>query len=85
MTNIYEPPRKKHKIDHYDFCFGGGMNWYDLNTCKLYMIQEYKEACDRGEQPTTIRVTGIDGKTIGEITPSELRELMKDPEPDPRY
>jgi hypothetical protein len=80
-------PRKKHELVNYDFCFGSGSNWYDLNTGRMYHIQEYKEALDRGEHPKGIRVTQGDdiSKTIEWVDPVIARERMKDPEPDPRF
>lgn len=83
-----EPMRKKHKIRNYDFCYGMGVNWVDMDKGKMYHIQEYREAIDKGEHPAGIRVSKWDDpeqkciEIIGEYT---LRELMKDPEPDPRY
>lgn len=83
-----EPLRKKHEMRNYDFCYGGGFNWVDIGTGKLYLIQEYREAIDRGEHPEGIRVvmTGDpEQKTVEVVGPYTLRERMKDPEPDPRY
>ena len=80
-------PRKKHELRNYDFCYGMGVNWVDLNTGKMYHIQEYKEAIERGEKPEGIKVSYTCKpddiiEVVGEYT---LRERMKDPEPDPRY
>lgn len=76
--------RRKTKAKSFDFCYGMGVNWVDLNTGYIYMIQEYREKIEAGEKPAGIRV--YDGEnhisTIGEM---KLRELMEDPEPDPRY
>ena len=78
--------RRKHPMRNYDFCYGMGANWIDVDTGKMYHIQEYREAIERGEQPKGIRVTKGDSdevlEWVGEYT---LRERMKDPEPDPRY
>ena len=80
--------RKKHELKNYDFCYGMSANWVDMDTGKIYHIQEYREAIDRGEQPAGIRVTKWNDPTqktveiVGEYT---VRERMKDPEPDPRY
>ncbi len=85
MQNTF---RKKRPMSNYDFCYGGGINWCDMETGKMYMIQEYREACDRGETPDGIRVVlwgDPEQKTIEVIDPYILKERMKDPEPDPRY
>lgn len=84
MAN-YEPPRKKHKMQDYEFCYGAGLNWVDLNTGRTYFIQEYKEAIEVDKiKPPGIR--WVDERT-GEtdyVTEYQMREIMKDPEPDPR-
>ena len=82
-----EPLRKKREMKNFDFCYGMGVNWIDMDTGKMYHIQEYREAIDRGEKPEGIKVSSW-GKpddileVVGEYT---VRERMKDPEPDPRY
>ena len=82
-----EPMRKKHELRNYDFCYGMGVNWYDMSKGLMYHIQEYREAIDRGEQPQGIRVTvgGDISKTVEWVNEYAMRERMKDPEPDPRY
>lgn len=82
-----EKPRKKHELRNYDFCFGAGLNWYDLEKGFMYHIQEFKESLVRGEKPQGIRVTigGDISKTVEWVDPIILKERMKDPEPDPRY
>lgn len=82
-----EPMRKKHELRNYDFCYGMGVNWYDMSNGLMYHIQEYREAIDRGEQPQGIRVTvgGDISKTVEWVNEYAMRERMKDPEPDPRY
>jgi len=84
---MYEKPRKKHPMKNYDFCFGAGVNYYDMETGLMYHIQEYKEAIDKGEKPTKIRVSigGDISKTTAWLEPEIVAERMKDPEPDPRY
>jgi len=83
-----ERMRKKHELKNYDFCYGMGVNWVDMDRGKMYHIQEYKEAIEHGEIPKGIRVTKWDDPSqatleiVGEYT---VRERMKDPEPDPRY
>ena len=80
--------RKKHELRNYDFCYGMGVNWVDMDRGKMYHIQEYKEAIEHGEIPKGIRVTKWDDpeqKTIEYVGEFTLRERMKDPEPDPRY
>lgn len=80
--------RKKHEMKNYDFCYGMGVNWVDMDTGKMYHIQEYREKIEKGEHPEGIRVSRWDDpnktciEVVGEYT---LRERMKDPEPDPRY
>ena len=78
--------KKKHEMKNYDFCYGMGVNWYDLENSKFYHIQEYREAIERGDRPEGIRVSRSGGddtlEVVGEYT---LRERMKDKEPDPRY
>lgn len=83
-----EKIRKKHEMRNYDLCYGMGTNWVDMTTGKMYHIQEYREAIEKGEHPKGIRVSMWDDpkqaciEVVGEYT---LRERMKDPEPDPRY
>ena len=82
-----ERVRKKHELRNYDFCFGAGLNWYDMDKGQMYHIQEYKDALERGERPKGIRVTngGDISNTVEWVQPEILQERMKDPEPDPRY
>ena len=82
-----EKPRKKHEMRNYDFCYGAGVNFYDMEKGQMYHIQEYREAIDRGEKPKGVRVTrgGDINQTIEWVDPYILSERMKDPEPDPRY
>ena len=82
-----EKMRKKHELRNYDFCYGAGVNWYDMQRGRMYHIQEYKEDLENGKKPTKIRVTigGDLNKTVEWVDPFILRERMKDPEPDPRY
>lgn len=82
-----ETPRKKHEMRNYDFCYGAGVNFYDLTKGLMYHIQEYKEAMEKGQKPKGIRVTqgGDINKTIEWIDPVICKERMADPEPDPRY
>ena len=82
-----ETQRKKHELRNYDFCYGMGVNWYDVSKGVMYHIQEYKEAIEKGEKPKGIRVTmgGDPARTIEWVDPYILKERMADPEPDPRY
>ena len=82
-----EPLRKKHELKNYDFCYGAGVNWYDMDRGRFYHIQEYKEAIEKGEHPKGIRVTtdGDPEHTVEWVNEYILKERMKDPEPDPRY
>jgi len=79
--------RKKHALRNFDFCVGMGVNWVDMDTGKLYHIQEYSEALKKGENPTKIRVTRYSGGSDNEewVDPMVVKERMEDPEPDPRY
>jgi len=81
------PTRKKHEMRDYDFCYGAGVNFYDLEKGVMYHIQEYKEAFESGQNPKGIRVTqgGDINNTIEWVDPVILKERMKDPDPDPRY
>lgn len=82
-----DPIRKKHELKNYDFCYGMKANWVDMDTGKMYHIQEYREAIDRGEHPKGIRVTkwGNENETLEYVGEYTVRERMKDPEPDPKY
>ena len=86
MNESIGMPRRKRPMNNYDWCFGQGANWYDLNTGKTYMLQEYKEAIARGEHPEGIRVAGNPlTVTLGYVSPEKLKQIMEDPPPDPRY
>ena len=77
--------RRKHEMRNFDFCYGAAVNFYDMNSGYMYMIQEYREAIDRGEHPVGINIHDGNGNHIGVIGEYALREKMRDPEPDPRY
>ena len=79
--------RKKSELRNFDFCSGMGVNWVDMDSGRMYHIQEYKEAMDRGEKPQKIRVTTYSdpNTTIEWLDPMIVKERMEDPEPDPRY
>lgn len=79
--------RKKHAMRNYDFCYGAGVNYYDLEKGLMYHIQEYKEAIEKGEHPKGIRVSqyGNIKNTIEWVDPVILADRMQDPPPDPRY
>ena len=89
-------PKKQKKVDNYKFAVGTGNNWVDLDKGVMYMIQEYKEALEKGERPKGIRVVSLTEtildedsyevpKDLGYVAPEKVEEMMKDPEPDPRY
>ncbi len=80
-----EPMRRKQTMKNFDFCYGAGVNFYEMETGYMYMIQEYREKMDRGEKPDRIDIQDGKGNVIGSIGEYALRERMKDPEPDPRY
>ena len=71
---------KKKEMKTFDWCYGMACNWADIKTGVMYYIQEYREAMDKGEKPQGIRTSM--GTYISEY---QLRDLIKDPEPDPRY
>lgn len=78
--------KRKRPMSNYDFTFGMGVNWVDMDSGVIYHIQEYKEALARGEKPKGIRMTKVgNGTEIGYKDPVIVAELMKDPDPDPRY
>lgn len=81
---VYTPPRKKHKMNDFDFCYGGGLNWVDLSTNTVYYISEYKEAKENGQTPQGIRYQDVDGQE-GYILEYKLRDKMNDPPVDPKY
>jgi len=91
MAFNYTPPRRKHKVNNFKFALGMGVNWVDLDTGYLYMIQEYAEQMNDpsipdSRKPTKIRIMKTDGVTeVGWATPESVEEKMKDPEPDPKY
>jgi len=72
--------RRKHPMKSFEWVYGMGCNWVDVTTGIMYYIQEYKEAKDRGETPNGIRTST--GEYVSEY---KMKELMEDPEPDPRY
>lgn len=82
-----EKLRRKHPLKNYDFCYGMGVNWCDMGTGKIYYIQTYREAVDKGENPKGISVANMaePDKIIEVVDPYIVQERMKDPEPDPRY
>ena len=80
---VYQPPRKKHSMKDFDFCYGSGLNWVDLIDNTVYFISEYKDAKEIGEKPSGIRYQTVDGEE-GLISEIKLRDKMVDPEPDPR-
>lgn len=84
---MQQSQRKKHSMRNYDFCYGAGVNWYDLDRGLMYHIQDYKEAIEKGENPKGIRVTrgGNLSNTVEFIDPVICRMRMEDTDPDPRY
>ena len=63
-----EPLRKKHEMRNFDFCYGAAVNYYDMNDGHMYMIQEYREAIDRGERPSGINIQDGRGNVVGVIS-----------------
>ena len=87
----YIPPRRKRKANNFKFAMGMGVNWIDLDTGYIYMIQNYKEQLDDPKippekKPKKIQIMASDGITeIGWAEPEIVEERMKDPMPDPKY
>lgn len=87
----YVPPRRKRQMNNYKFAMGMGVNYYDMDTGYVYMIQEYKEKMDDPniplkDKPKKIRVMNSQMTILlDEVAPEILEEQMKDPEPDPKY
>jgi len=79
------------KTDNFKLAFGTESNWIDLDTGRMYHIQEYMEklkdpTIPKDKKPTTIKVTDYrTGKELEWLDPVVVSERMKDPEPDPRY
>ena len=82
---------KIRKVDNYKLALGTGSNWVDLDSGVMYMIQEYYDAMHdpkvpQEQKPKKIRLVDYKtGKDIGWKEPEIVAQLMKDPEPDPRY
>ena len=82
---------KKRKTDHFRMAVGMGVNWVDMNTGIMYMIQEYAEALHnpkipKEKKPTKIRMMNYrTGEDLGYADETVVEMRMRDPEPDPRY
>ena len=67
------------------------VNWVDMDSGIMYMIQEYAEKLhDRripaDQKPTKIRTERYKtGEDLGYVDAAIVEQRMKDPEPDPRY
>ena len=87
----FDPLRRKRKMNNFDFAFGMGVNWVDMDRGLMYMIQDYKEqladpTIPLEKKPKKIKIMKTDGVTyVGEAEPEIIRERMKDPDPDPNY
>ena len=76
----------KKDMKNFEFALGLGMNWVDLSKGRLFHVQEYKEALDRGEHPAGIRVTNIAGdEELGVWSEIRCQDEMRDPDIDPKY
>ena len=83
-------PQKKKPADNFKLALGMGVNWVDLDSGIIYMIQEYKEALDdptipKENKPTKIRMINSKGDEIGWADPDIVQKKMSDPDPDPKY
>jgi len=82
---------KRRKLDNFKLAVGMGVNWVDMDTGIMYMIQEYSDALHdpkipKDKKPTKIRmVKYATGEDLGYVDEVVVEEKMKDPEPDPRY
>ncbi len=82
---------KIRKMSNFKLAMGTGSNWIDLDSGVMYMLQEYSELIHdtkvpKDQKPTRIRMVNYKtGETIGWADEDAVAELMKDPEPDPRY
>ena len=78
--------RKPKKIDNYKFAMGMGMNWADLDKGIMYLIQDYKDALAKGENPKGVKMISLaDGSDLGTADPILVEQRMKDPDIDPKY
>ena len=80
---------KVRKFENFKFAMGIGANWIDQDTGITYHIQEYQEklkdpTIPKEQKPTKIRMSK-NGKDIGYADEWDVKEKMRDPEPDPRY
>jgi len=82
---------KRRKMDNFKLAVGMGVNWIDMDSGIMYMIQEYSDALHdpkipEDKKPTKIRMVRYwDGKDLGWADETLVEQKMKDPEPDPRY
>ncbi len=82
---------KKRKLDNFKFAVGIGVNWVDMDTGIMYMIQEYSEMLHdpkipKDQKPTKIRmIKYMTDEEVGWADEDEVARKMRDPEPDPRY
>lgn len=79
-----EMPRRKSKLNDWNFIYGSYTNWVDLSDNTLYFVQEYHEAIDAATNPQGIRYQTVNGEE-GYISEMKLREKMQDPPVDPKY
>ena len=82
---------KRRKMDNFKLAVGMGVNWVDMDTGIMYMIQEYADALHdpkipKDKKPTKIRMVRVkDNTDLGMVDETVVEQKMKDPEPDPRY
>ena len=82
---------KMRKLSNFKLAVSMGVNWIDMDTGIMYMIQEYSDALHdpkipKDKKPTKIRMIRVSDNTdLGMVDEVIVAEKMKDPEPDPRY
>ena len=82
---------KTRKLSNFKLAVSMGVNWIDMDTGIMYMIQEYSDALHdpkipKDKKPTKIRMIRVSDNTdLGMADEFVVAEKMKDPEPDPRY
>lgn len=82
---------KRRKLNNFKLAVGMGVNWVDMDTGIMYMIQEYSEMLHDpkvpdDQKPTKIRMVKYKtGEDLGWEDETVVEQKMKDPEPDPRY
>lgn len=82
---------KRRKLNNFKMAVGMGVNWVDMDTGIMYMIQEYADMLHDpkvpdDQKPTKIRMVKYKtGEDLGWADEAVVEQKMRDPEPDPRY